>query len=67
MSHQLLPGRKVRNPQARRLLLEKMEDRRLLALLTHDYELNGSYADELGGPALVQHYAAASGEDWELE
>jgi Ca2+-binding RTX toxin-like protein len=30
-----------------------MEDRRLLALLTHDYELNGSYADDLGGPALV--------------
>src|SRR6476659_3669377 len=39
--------------RTRRLLVEKMEDRRLLALLIHDYELNGSYADEFGGPAVV--------------
>jgi Ca2+-binding RTX toxin-like protein len=42
-----------RQLRTRRLLVEKMEDRRLLALLIHDYELNGSYADEFGGPAVV--------------
>jgi VCBS repeat-containing protein len=52
-------SRKPRRVQRARLAaLEHLEERRLLATLVHDYPLNGSFADELGGPAMTDNGGA---------
>ena len=37
------------------------------AILTHDYQLNGSLADALGGPALVSHGGSLGASDYSFD